>query len=355
MRIHLGHHFYGAGNVGDDFMLAGFLEAMRALEPHGQFTACVPFALDPLRLRFPEVDWKPYTNEARDAAIAQSDVWLGLGGSPFQSAQSRWFIEHLLGDAARCARLGKPMYYLGIGVQTEAEVRVSEVGALCAQALAIWTRDAASAERIGALRTSTAVRSASDIAHVFFRRSAVPAAVDGRVSLVANFDYQQWPGCNACLEAIDLLQPAERVWLAQESRELPGGERTLFAALAPSDRSKWRLTIADSPSARSTAERRGGPISEILHNWPSAEWLISSRFHAVLAGAWAGSKIVVIAVNEKLAEVARELGTPTISPDASLAEVRRSLGDSHAIAKPVKQAEQAFTACAEFVRLARRC
>ena len=25
MRIHLGHHFYGAGNLGDDFMLAGFL------------------------------------------------------------------------------------------------------------------------------------------------------------------------------------------------------------------------------------------------------------------------------------------------------------------------------------------
>ena len=25
LRLHIGHHFFGAGNVGDDLMLAGFL------------------------------------------------------------------------------------------------------------------------------------------------------------------------------------------------------------------------------------------------------------------------------------------------------------------------------------------
>ena len=33
MRIHLGHHFYGAGNLGDDLMLEGFLRALEEQEP----------------------------------------------------------------------------------------------------------------------------------------------------------------------------------------------------------------------------------------------------------------------------------------------------------------------------------
>ena len=29
-RVHIGHHFYGTGNIGDDLMMAGFLEALAA-------------------------------------------------------------------------------------------------------------------------------------------------------------------------------------------------------------------------------------------------------------------------------------------------------------------------------------
>src|ERR1044071_3659612 len=85
VRIHLGHHFYGAGNLGDDFMLAGFLGAMRTLAPSASFTCCVPFALEPLRTRFPSIEWQVYDEAVRARCIAQCDVWLGLGGSPFQS------------------------------------------------------------------------------------------------------------------------------------------------------------------------------------------------------------------------------------------------------------------------------
>ena len=219
MRIHLGHHFYGAGNLGDDFMLAGFLAAMRTLAPQAVFTACVPFPLEPLQRRFPEISWTAYSDANRRAAIRACDAWLGLGGSPFQSAQSRWFIDHLIADAALCRGFNRPMFYLGVGVQTATELAAPGVRELGAQAAGIWTRDIASAERLSARHPGVPVRAAADLAHVFFRAFPPPAAKAGRLTVVANFDYAEWPGGAAFLHAADRLPADARVWLAQESRE----------------------------------------------------------------------------------------------------------------------------------------
>src|SRR3954462_1504475 len=124
VRIHLGHHFYGAGNLGDDFMLAGFLSAMRSLAVEATFTCCVPFALEPLQQRFPAITWLAYDATARSRAIRECDVWLGLGGSPFQHALSRWFVDHLIGEADLCTRERKPMFYLGVGSQGAGELEL---------------------------------------------------------------------------------------------------------------------------------------------------------------------------------------------------------------------------------------
>ena len=343
VRIHLGHHFYGAGNLGDDFMLAGFLAALRTLAPDARCTSSVPFDLEPLRRRFPQIEWLAYDEMARARAIATCDVWLGLGGSPFQSALSRWFIDHLVGDAALCARERKPMFYLGIGVQTEAEVAVPEVQRLCAAAAGIWTRDAASAERLAALRTAAPIEAAADLAHVFFRETPPPRATPGRVTLVANFDYNDWRGQRACLDALGTLPATDRVWLAQESRELPGAERALFAALAPADQARWRLV---SP------EEHGAPLAEVLGRWPSGEWLVTARYHAALAGAWAGSRVVVLGTNEKLRSAARELAATLVATDADAATVARALASAPRPAHPAPLAESAAAACAAFVRSA---
>lgn len=343
MRIHLGHHFYGAGNLGDDFMLAGFLAAMRALSPDAQFTCSVPFPLEPLQQRFPAITWLPYEPGLRARAIAECDVWLGLGGSPFQSEQSRWFIDHLIDDAAICARERKPMFFLGIGVQTTSELALPEVQRLCANAAGIWTRDPASADRLNALPSAPRIEAAADLAHIFFQESPPPHARPGRVTLVANFDYGTWPGQSACLRALEQHPARDRVWLAQEARELPGAERALFAALSRAEQSRWRLVSPD---------RAGAPLGDVLTQWPSGDWHVTARYHAALAGAWAGSRVVVLATNEKLRAAAKELRAPTISPNADEAAVGRALAAALPSSPPHASAARAQAACAAFARSA---
>src|SRR4051812_30387470 len=105
-------------------MLAGFLAAMRTLAPAATFTCCVPFALKPLQQRFSAIEWLPYDEPTRTRCVSECDVWLGLGGSPFQSALSRWFVDHLVLEASFCEQHGKPMFFLGVGVQTAGELNV---------------------------------------------------------------------------------------------------------------------------------------------------------------------------------------------------------------------------------------
>ena len=343
MRIHLGHHFYGAGNLGDDFLLAGFLAAMRRLAPTTALTCCVPFALEPLRRRFPEIQWHPYDEATRQQCIAACDLWLGLGGSPFQSAQSRWFVEHLVGESALCAAARKRMFYLGVGVQNAAELAVPDVRRLCSNAAGIWTRDPGSTQLIAALPASPRVETGADLAHIFFRDQAPPPAVKGRLTVVANFDYATWAGQAAFLRAASALPATERVWLAQESRELPGAERALHAALPTAERARWRLVVPDEP---------GAPVAESLARWPSGEWLVTSRYHAALAGAWAGSKVMVIATNEKLRAAALELDCPLLAPSADEAAVSSALAAAARTAPPTAAADLAFAACQAFVRSA---
>jgi hypothetical protein len=343
VRIHLGHHFYGAGNLGDDFMLAGFLAAMRVLAPRATYTCSVPFALEAMRRRFPEVSWHPYETALRERCIAECDVWLGLGGSPFQHALSRWFVDHLAEDMALCERGRKPMFYLGIGVQSRAELIDPVVRRLAAHAAGIWTRDPASAEYLASLPVPPPIEAAADLAHVFFRDGSPPAARAGRLTFVPNFDYHAWPAQDVFLGALEAWPARERIWLAQETRELPGAERALHAALPAERQARWRLEVPDVP---------GAPLAKALGRWPSGEWLVTARFHAALAGAWAGSRVVVIATNEKLRAAARELHCPSVSPDTDAAGLTRAL-HAAAPARPGHgQAERAFAACEAFAQQA---
>jgi hypothetical protein len=289
-------------------------------------------------VRFPEVIWLPYENAARREAIEQCDLWLGLGGSPWQSAVSRWFIDHLEQERRWCAEAGKPMRFLGVGGQDAAAYELPETKALCEQAEGIWTRDDATAEALGKAVSGARVRKGAELAHVWLEMNPPGPAKPGRLVSVLNFDFSDWPGMEAALRALETLPVQERIWLAQESRALPGAELQLHAQLPDRERARWTLCRAERPS-----------VLQTTNEWPCGEWQLGSRFHATVMAAWAGSKAVVISTNEKLHRVAAELGYPALPPDADMSGLAKLMMDSQAPerAKLVELAALARNACEE--------
>ena len=305
--VHIGHHFYGSGNLGDDFMMAGFLNALKTTKI--RLTCCVPYELDSLVKRFPQVTWQPYTRESRAHAIATCDLWLGLGGSPFQSSVSPWFEDHLEYEANLCLKYHKTMVFLGIGGQDAEAYNRPKLSSIAHQAHHFWVRDDITHKALiknGIDNNKISLK--ADLSHLFFQSHILPQIHPGRLSTVLNFDYGTWKHLNTVIESLSDLSPTEQIWLSQELRPLPGAEQALFEDLVPTQRLKWKLRMADSVNEG---------LESVIANWPSSEWTLSSRFHATLASAWSGSKTVVIDINSKLKAVAAECGYEALNAESS--------------------------------------
>lgn len=302
LRIHLGHHFFGAGNLGDDLMLGGFLEA--AGREDVTLTCCIPHEPASQRLRFPRVEWLPYDDATRAGAIARCDVWLGLGDTPFQLAVGRWFLDHLHGEAAWCRQHRKPMFYLGVGVNEREVIDEPGMRVLLGQAQKIWTRDAESAAILREIAGEEKVSAGADLAHLALAKIDFKAPAPGTVGLLLNFEDPAQFQIGQIAALIEAFSPGEISWLVQETRPLPGAERTLHAQLP------------HAPPIRAADYAGSKTVAELVAPWGVPERLVTSRYHGALVGAWMGSRTAVFARNAKVAAGARQLGLP-IADDLS--------------------------------------
>lgn len=323
MILHIGHHFYGAGNAGDDLMLGGFLSQLPA-GMNIELTCCVPFDRTPLTCRFPQVRWLPYDEASRKACVERCDAWLGLGGSPFQCAVSRWFIDHLEQERRLCQSARKPMFFLGIGCQDAAALECSELRATCLQAKRMWTRDTRSTERLRTAFPEAAVEPGSDLAHAWLELQTPGPCLPDTFAAALNFEFGTWPHLEGALASIQRAFKGRKLWISQERRVLPGAEKALYQSISSTFRAHWELIDVDpeSGTASDLSKATSTPtLKEITDRWPVGERLLSSRFHSTLVGAWAGSKIVVVAINDKLRSVATELHLQSLDVQADPAHI----------------------------------
>lgn len=346
-RVFLGMPFYGAGNIGDDLALAGFLEAWAQLGNPAHLVAAIPFPRATQARRFPTIEWLADEPHTRDAAIRTCDAWLGLGGSPFQTDSGPWMLETLAHDAALCRRHGTPMFFLGTGVNDRQALEDTRARRAIAQASYLWMRDADCAAWTAEIAGADKVATAADCAHIFLSQAASTMPEPRRLGWALPFEDEARCANEAIERTIAGLPDWRHDWLVQDIRCLPGGERWRHRRLDDGIRRAVRLRVPDYDAAAAES---------LLANWPVSEALVSSRYHALLVGAWRGSRLVAVQRSDKLAAVARALRCVLLARADDADRLRAAIDAARPVDRRLLDAlaTAAFDACRAFVeRLSR--
>lgn len=303
--LHLGHHFWGMGNVGDDFMLEGFLRGLREHSIQLRITCCALGDRSLLATRFPEIEWRPYTLQHRLAALSVADVWVGLGGTPFQNDSGDWMELHLDEERRLCHALNVPMDFLAIGVGNRSALQQPRFRQVIEAARYLWVRDEASYEVLAPLAPGR-VSLAADLANILFQQTSSSAPLEEGTGLLIHSeqDHNKLP---LEMEAWIQHQTQPCFWLVQEQRSLPGSEMA-----------RWEQMSAQTKHGllRREPDWRAGSVAEILHSWPFPAEVISSRYHGALLAAWRGAALHILARNDKLSALAQSLGLEALSAGA---------------------------------------
>ena len=343
MNIVVGVDYFGAGNFGDELMLAGFLSE---LPPGIELTALTPHDIESQRRRFPTIAWHGADDAARERAASQADLWLALGDTPFQLDSGPWMLEHLVRERVRCEAHGVPMAYLGVGCESEAAARDARTSAVLSSATRIWTRDAFSTACLSDAVAEDIVRTGADLAHLTLSRSTAALLEADTLGLLIGYERANLIPARALDDLIEHRPPGTTRWLVQEGRTFAHTERWNYAALSGSTQQRLDLMPFDYSH---------DSIATFLQRFGAPEVVLSTRYHGALVAAWRGSRVGVIARSAKIRAIADDL-------DLAVADAISTDGDLEALiarARPAPRERldaactKAAAMCADFFRWAR--
>ncbi len=297
LRIHIGHHFFGTGNAGDDWMLAGFLAAVVAASANIEITACAEANLETMRRRFPAIVWAPYTPPERERLVAQSTVWLGLGGTPFQFDSSMWMVTHLEEEMRLVSKHAKPAYMLGIGVEDARAVRAERAKAILGQVRHIWTRDKKATLFLHESGRSAGITTGADLANVYFAQQSWPAPQPNVEAVIFHVEKSHQYHPESVTEFI-AARTAPLRWIVQDGRVMNYSERFVFGQLSPSFQAKVQLAAPDYAAAS---------VDDLLQPWHGVGTCLSTRYHGALAAAWSGARVAVYPRSMKVQGLCEQL------------------------------------------------
>lgn len=320
MKLFLGFDFYGAGNVGDDLMLAGFLDILLQ-HPSVRISCIIPHNIRCLSRRFPEVEWLSSSQSNRAEIISRHDCWVGVGDTPFQIMSGPWFLNRILMDIDTIGARSTPMYMLGVGAESEA-LKAKDVVSQIARAMKhVWTRDKFTYHLLTDrfLLNTGKVTIGSDLANIFLEE------IFSEVSPISNRQYElavtyyaerhNKTDINQLRKFIKHIgSHKSTIFVGNETRESGSFEygiyRTLFGGV--------RKLIKKKSVDYYMPDYENSNLDELVKHFQDYKVVMASRYHSLLAAAWAGCRSVALARSSKIEALANELNIPLLKSPFSL-------------------------------------
>jgi polysaccharide pyruvyl transferase CsaB len=277
--------YYGAGNLGDEAVLAGLLGALAATD-----VTPVVASLDPAATTSAHAVAAVHRYHGLPMALWRADAVVSGGGGLLQDVTSARSLGYYLGVLRLARALGKPVAVFGqsLGPLSPAGgVRVRRALA----GVPLGLRDAPSLAL--AARLGLAARPVADPALLVDRppADAGPQAA-GALVLIPRSGY---PAIGAVLEELG-------------RRHLAAGGRVRVALVHPAhDGAEGRRLLGALGAAESvTAATVGGLVAALA----GSHAVVSGRLHGLVLGAVAGAPVAGLAYDPKVAGFAATIGAP---------------------------------------------
>jgi len=326
MNIFIGFDYYGAGNIGDDLMMAGFLHAAsRALPSEAVLTAIIPHDVESQKRRFPRISWHREEEGLREELISRSNAWIGVGDTPFQVSDGPWFLERLQRTALTCEKAGVPMFMIGTGAEREALEARDGFSAVVSRVEHITSRDKASRTVISLFAgpRDIAITPGADLANLALPGilADLPPAertVELGVTLNAR-DHLTRADIRTAASVVREIPATGALFICNETRSARQYDHAIYwRHLAPR---WWRK----SGVHLFLPDYRRATLAELIAPYRSCQTIVSTRYHGLLTAAWAGCRVAAIGRNSKVEQLAEEMGVPCATRPLSAADLRRTI------------------------------
>ncbi len=323
--LRIGFDFFGAGNVGDDLMLAGFLDLVPVgVVIRGDLPAD---SIPPMRVRFPRVQWTPLPAGKPDPG----EVWIGAGGTPFQVLSGRGGLTRL--QAALQTHGFDSALMVGVGAEREAQSEKVLGRAIVSRLDYISTRDQMSGDLlVNTFDAAPATISVgSDLANVFLQRASesswkntTRAVAVGLNYYAERFDLRTRA---ALVRFFRTTSPRPAVFLANELRPFRHAELALYLG----HRRLWNFWNRDGVVPLVAPNYMAPQVDDLVAHLAQIGTVVAARYHCLLAAAWYGCKVCGIARSSKIEQLCKDLDIPSIRIPASAAALAAGVATARVV------------------------
>ncbi len=305
--IFLNFDFYGAGNIGDDLMLQGFIDCLEGIDV--SLKCYISRNSVHQKFRFPQIDFIP--KEDRERKSAESSVWVGVGDTPVQIKSGDWFLKKLERDHQIRSSIGIPAYMIGIGVETEAVTEAERFSKVLSDIGFIWTRDEKSRnaliEKFGV--DAAKIKSSSDLANISLSGIFPEEGLNMNRSTDLGICYYDESPDNVTLAEVksfvDMIRKnkCRVIMFANDVNTKGMFESEIYNRMySPLQRIFSRRIEFNLPEYFKMVR-----TADLVKHYSDCKTVMSSRYHALLTAAWAGCKVVAIQRSSKIRALAEEL------------------------------------------------